>query len=125
LERRGEIGAPGLDLLRCEIAHPVDQSGLQATEAEVEAPAAHRDGEVERLRVSPLRGCLDGGTARIPEAEQPCALVGRLPGSIVERLAARLEATQIANPREERVAAAGDQAEEGRFERLRLEVVGR
>ena len=46
------------------------------------------------------------------------------PGGVVERLAEQLVAAVVAHAGEQGVAAAGDQAEEGRLQRLGLEEVG-
>jgi hypothetical protein len=51
-------------------------------------------------------------------------LVEGLAGGVVERLAERLVALVLAHARQQRVAAAGDQAEKRRLQRLGLEEVG-
>ncbi len=59
------------------------------------------------------------GAARVAEPQQPRALVERLAGGVVERLAEHFViGAGIAHAREQGVAAARDQAEERRLERL-------
>src|SRR6202012_2632172 len=67
---------------------------------------------------------LDRRAARIAEVEQAGGLVGGLAGGVVEGLAENLVALGGADRGRQGVAAGGDEAEEGRLERLRLEEVG-
>ena len=56
--------------------------------------------------------------ARVAEPEQPGSLVERLAGGVVERLAEdRVARGRVVDPRDERVPAARDQAEERRLDR--------
>ena len=82
----GQIGPPAVGLLP-EIAHLVEQGGLQPREREVEAGQPSSGWELERVRVAVASQPLERGAARIAEAEQPRALVERLAGGVVERLA--------------------------------------
>ena len=125
LEGGGEVGPPALGLLRPEIADLVDQRRLQSAEAEVEAAFAHRHREVERLWIASLGRPLDRRSAWIAEAEEPSALVEGLACRVVQGLTDHLEARWIANAREQGVAAARDQAEERRLDRVGLEEVRR
>jgi hypothetical protein len=59
-----------------------------------------------------------GNRNGIAEAEQPRALVERLAGRVVERLAQQLVAVMVLDATEQRVAAARDQRHERRLERL-------
>ena len=79
--RRGRRGGARASL--AQVAHPVEQRGLEPAEAEVElARSAAR--EVERVRVALARQPVDLRAARIAEAEQARALVERLAGGVVE-----------------------------------------
>src|SRR6201999_590292 len=78
----------------------------------------------DRFRVAAFRLFLDQRAAGIAETEQARRLVEGLTGGVVEGLAEDLVAAVVADRGEQGVAAGGDQAEEGRLERLRLEKVG-
>src|ERR687887_156502 len=121
LVARGEIGAAPLELLRREVADRVEERRLQAGEGEVEAGHA-RDGERVRLRVALAREPVERAAARVAEPEQPRALVEGLAGRVVDRRSDAAEAGALPDVEKERVAAAREQAEEGRLQRLRLEV---
>src|SRR6185312_11455622 len=77
----------------------------------------------EGFRVAALGLLLDQRTTWVAEAEQPGGLVEGLAGGVVERLAEDLVRVVVADRGEQGVPAGGDQAEEGRLERLRLEEV--
>ena len=125
LKAGGEVGAALRNPLRAELAAAVDQRRLQAAEAEVKARiAGHRHRHLEGIGI-PCRGeLLQRRAARVTEPQQPRDLVEGLAGGVVERLAEHLVPGVVADPRQQRVAAAGDEAEEGRLERLGLEEVG-
>ena len=75
------------------------------------------------MRVAFARDAVDLRTTGIAEAEEPCSLVERLPGRVVEGRAEESGfATAILHVEEQRVATARQQAEEGRLDRIRLEV---
>src|SRR6201999_3387562 len=78
----------------------------------------------DRFRVAAFRLFLDQRAAGIAETEQARRLVEGLAGGVVEGLAEQLVALVVADRGEQGVAAGGDEAEEGRLERLRLEEVG-
>ena len=122
---RGEVGAALGRPLLAEVADLVEQRGLQAGEGEVQAGDAARDREGEGVRVALLRQPLERRAAGVRQAEQPRALVEGLAGGVVERRAEDREAVVVLDAREERVAAAGDQAQERRLERLGGEEVRR
>src|SRR5262249_38546758 len=119
----GKGCAAALRVGRTEIADLVDQCGLHPAEGEVQPSLTHCLREVERLRISIPRRSLDRGATGISQAEQPGALVEGLAGGIVDGLAENLEAGWLANPGQQRVAPARDQAEKGWLDRIRLEVV--
>src|SRR4029079_8400993 len=103
------------DLGGFEVPDLVDERRLQPAEAEVEARVlAHRDRKLERFRVAALGRLLNRRPARIAEPEQAGSLVEGLAGRIVERFPQGLERSPLPDPGEQRVAAACDQAEEGR-----------
>ena len=121
----GEVGPALLDALRAEVPAEVDERRLQAAEAEVEAGVAgHRDRQLEGLGVAVRGQPFERRAARVAEAEQAGDLVEGLAGGVVERVPEDLVAGVVADRGQHRVAAAGDQAEEGRLERLGLEEVG-
>src|SRR4029453_11505973 len=106
-------------------------------EAEIEAPLAHRDREIERLGIASLGRLLDRGAARIAQAEQPRSLVEGLASRVVHGLAEDIErrllsfasAAALGSPvvphaSEQGVAAARNQTDEGRLERIGLQEVG-
>src|SRR5581483_3721917 len=70
LVRRGEVGAPRLELRLVEVAHGVEQRRLETGEGEVEAGDA-RDREVVRGRIAVPREAVDLPAAGIAEPEQP------------------------------------------------------
>ena len=78
------------------------------------------------MRVAHAGNAVELGAARVAEPEQARALVEGLARGIVERAA---EHARLARHRlyieQQRVAAAGQQAEKRRLERVRLEVEGR
>ena len=113
LVRGREVGAPSLELLVPEVAHLVEERRLEAREREVEpGHPGHR--EVERLGIALLRKAVDRGPARVAEPEQARALVERFAGRVVERRAEDVEPGVVLHVEQERVAAAREQAEEGR-----------
>ncbi len=125
LEGGGEVGPPLGHALLAELAAAVDERRLQPAEAEIEAGVAgHRDRHLERGRVALLGQLLQRRPARVAEPEQPRRLVEGLAGGVIEGLAQDLVAPVVPHPRQQGVPAAGDEAEEGRLERLRLEEVG-
>ena len=89
-------------------------------EKEKSSPGTRATGNVERLRVALAREPVDRGAARVAEAEQARALVERLAGGVVERRAERRRnAAVVPHVEQQRVAAAREQAEERRLERVR------
>src|SRR6202012_4924770 len=125
LEGGGEVGAARYDAVVAELPAAGDERRLQAGEGEVEAGVAlHRARHLEGFRVSPFGLLLDQRAARVAEAEQARRLVEGLAGGVVEGLAEQLVALVVADRGEQGVAAGGDEAEERRLERLRLEEVG-
>jgi hypothetical protein len=104
-----------------EVAHLVEKRRLQPGEREVEAGHA-RHGESVGLRVASVCQAVEGGAARVAEAEQSRALVESLTRRVVEGRADRSVARVILDVEKDRMAAAGEQAEEGRFDRVGLEV---
>src|SRR5207245_6105934 len=84
LVARGEVGAAAPQLLRRQLAHHVQQCGLQSREREVE-PGNTCDRKGVRGRVALAREPVDRGAAGIAEPEQPCALVECLTRRVVER----------------------------------------
>jgi hypothetical protein len=121
LVARGEIRTPSLQLARVEVAHRVEQSRLHAREGEVETADA-RDREVVGLGVALPCEPIDRRTARVAEAEQAAALVEGLACRVVEGRAEASSLGVIVDVEEERMAAARQQAEERRLERIRLQV---
>ena len=99
-----------------EVAHLVEQRGLHAREREVQPVEAARDREGERLRVAVAGELLERRAAGERQAEQARALVERLAGGVVERAAEDVEGRVVLDAREQRVAAAGEQADERRLE---------
>ncbi len=91
--------------------------GLEPAEAEVVRLAQPGAREDHVAGDGGLRRTLDGGTARIPETEQPADLVERLAGRIVDGLAEQPEVAVVAHLDEERVPAGHDQGDdrEGRL----------
>jgi hypothetical protein len=106
-----------------QVAHLVEQRGLQPGEREVQAGDALAGREGEGLRVALAGELLERRTAGERQAEQPRTLVERLSGGVVERLAQDGEAVAVLDAREEGVPAAGHQAQERRGERLRCAVL--
>ena len=91
-------------------------------ENEKSSPGHARDGERERLGVALAREPVDLGAAGVAEPEQPRALVERLADGVVDRAAGHGERAARADVEQQRVAAAREQAEERRLERVGLEV---
>ncbi len=121
----GEVGCAPLRLLLPQVAHRVEQRRFQAGEGEVQAGHARGDREREGGRVA-VRGELrQRRAARIAEAEQPCALVERLAGGVVERAAQHRVAAVVGDAGQQRVAAGRDQARERRLHRLGRQEVRR
>src|SRR5919198_2649255 len=110
LVARGEIGAPPLELGGREVADGVEKCRLQPREGEVESRDA-RDREGVGLRIALAREPVEGGAARIAEAEEACALVEGLAGGVVDRRPDPAEAAVLAHVEKQRVAAAREQAE--------------
>ena len=106
LVARGEVGGAARGLLLPEVADLVEQRGLQAREREVQPghPRGRREGERGRVAVRGELG--QRRPAGVAEAEQPRALVERLAGRVVERLAERRVAGVVGHPRQQRVPAA-------------------
>ena len=104
-----------------EVAHGVDERGLQPAEAEVErVGAAHADREVERRGIALAREPVDLGAAR--ESRGPCrrAALSSASPAASSRVEPELPvAVVVLDRREQRVAAAGDQAQERRVDRIR------
>src|SRR5438105_1334124 len=121
LVARGEVGAAPLELVGREVANGVEERRLQAGEGEVEARDA-RNGERVGLRIALVRETVERGAAGVAEAEQPRALVEGLARRVVDGRPDAAEAVPLAHVEEQRVPAAREQAQEGRLERLRLEV---
>jgi hypothetical protein len=120
----GEVRGPGPGLALAQVAGLVEQGGLEPGEREVEVRDPGGGGEREGGRIA-LRGELrQGGTAGVAEAEQTGALVERLAGGIVERLAQERVAAVVVDLRQQGVAAGRDQAHERRLDRVGLEEVG-
>ena len=125
LEARREVGAALLDPLGAEVAAEVDQRRLQAAEAEVEPGVAAIATGISNASGSPSAASRSSaGPPGIAEPEHARDLVEGLAGGVVEGLAEHLVAVVVAHRGEQGVAAAGDQAEERRLERLGLEEVG-
>ena len=91
-------------------------------ENEKSRPSHTRDREPERLRIAVLREPVDRGAARVAEPEEPRALVERLARRVVERRPEPLRPAALAHGEQERVTAAGEQAEERRLDGIRPEV---
>ena len=89
----GEVGAPLRERFVVQVAHGVEERGLDPREGEVE-PGHARDRERERLGVAHAGEGVDRGAARVAEAEQPRALVERLAGCVVERRPEPLRTTR-------------------------------
>ena len=121
LVRRREVGPAGLGVDRAEIAHGIEQRGLQPGEREVETGHA-RNREVERGRVPVLREPVDRRTARIAEPEESSSLVERLARCVVESRAEPLGAAALVHGEEQRVPPAREQARERRLDGRGLEV---
>ena len=125
LVRGGEVGALALAQV-AGLAEGVEQRGLHPREREVTGGAAlEPDREAVGGGVAPARQALQRGAARVAEAEQPRALVDGLPRRVVDRLAERPGAGVVGHQVQAGVAARGDQADEGRVERHRLQPDGR
>ena len=90
-------------------------------ENEKSRPGTRATGKSKASGSPSLRQAVDRRAAGIAEAEQPRALVERLAGRVVERRAEHVEPGVILDVEEERVAAACEQAEEGRLDRVGLE----
>src|SRR5581483_2701557 len=90
----GEIRPPRLELVGRQRPDGVQKGGLDAGEREVETRHL-RDREVEGVRVALAREEVDRRAARIAEAQQPCPLVERLPGGVVQRGADDAEAAPV------------------------------
>src|SRR3954471_11590837 len=97
LVARRQVGGEARGLLLPELAHLVEQRGLQAREREVEPGDPRCGRELERARVAGRRELRERRAARIAESEQPRALVERLAGRVVERLPHRLVAPVVAD----------------------------
>ena len=82
-----EVGGAPPRLLLPQVAHRVEQRGLQAREGEVEARDPRGGRERERRRVARLGELRQRRAARVGQPEQPRALVERLAGGVVERRA--------------------------------------
>ena len=74
--------------------------------------------EVERLGVALARQAVDRRAARIAESQQTSALVERLAGRVVERLAEHLVGGGVVDARDEGVPSARHEAEVGRLDRV-------
>ena len=105
LVRRRKIRPSRRKLGLGEVAHRVEQRGLQPREGQVEAGNA-RDRERERVGVALPREMVDLRPARVAEPEQPGALVERLAGGVVERRAEHVVARPVTHRQDQRVAAA-------------------
>ena len=117
LVRGRQIGAALGEARLAEVAHGVEECGLDAGEREVEARhARHR--KPERLRIALPGQRVDLGAAGVRQPEEPRTLVERLAGGVVERRAEPLERPVPPDGQQERVAAAREQADEGRLEGL-------
>ena len=81
-----------------------------------------RDGERERLGVARSSETVERDAARVAEAEEPRPLVERLTGRVVEGRAEPLRAAALSDEEQERMAAAREQADERRLERVVAEV---
>ncbi len=113
--------------VRAEVAHLVDERRLQPAEAEVErVAAAHPEREVERARVALAREAVDRGSARDSRGPSGARALSSASPAASSRVAPSSRSRRgRSTRREERVAAARDQAQEGRLDRLRLEEVRR
>ena len=121
LIRRREIRPSRRELGLGEVAHRVEQRRLEPREGQIVARNA-RDGERERLGVALARETVDLRPARVAEPEQPGALVERLAGGVVERRAEHVVSRPVTHRQDQRVAAAREQAREGRLERVGCEI---
>ena len=117
-----------------ELAHQIENSGLQAGEAEIEAVLAtdgqdggqgrclrvrlelcpptrpcERAGELETAGIPGLCGRLNGRAARIAQLQESRHLVERFPGGIVQGRAQEPVATMILHQHEFGMAAGNDQ----------------
>ena len=109
------------------LAHVVDDRRLQPAEARSRArrPCIAR-GNADRLRVAVERRPIDRRTARVAEVEEPCDLVERLAGGVVDRLAEQPVPAVVLHLDEHRVPArhqqhdaAGTRASDPRARRRR------
>ena len=120
----GEVGGAALRLLgpRSRVAY---SSAVFSPAKEKSRPPTLAAVGNSKAAGSPSRGQLrQRRPARVAEAEQPRALVERLAGGVVERAAEPLEAAVLGHAGQQRVAAGGEQAQERRLDRVRLQVVG-
>src|SRR5438270_2996316 len=115
LVRRGEIGPASVEPVRGQVAGRIQQRSLQPGEGEVATWNA-RDRKVVRRWVAVPREPVDLATARVAEAEQPRALVERLPGRVVERRPEHVLVVVPAHVEEQRVTAAREEAQKRRLE---------
>src|SRR5207249_4102626 len=104
---------PRLELVGREVPDRVEERGLHAREGEVE-PRDVRDREGERLRIALAREAVERAAAGVAEPEEARALVEGLARRVVDRRPETREASVVTHVEEERVAAAREQAEEGR-----------
>src|SRR3954451_1898695 len=98
---RRKVGAAASGLVLPEVAHLVEQRGLQPGEREVQPADLLRDREREGGRISVARELLERWAAGERKAEQPCALADRLACRIVQRLPQLLVAVMAADIGEE------------------------
>ena len=113
--------APCLELRLGEVAHGVEQGGLEAREREVE-PRDACHWERKGVGVTLSRESIELRASRVAEPEQPRPLVERLARGIVEGRAEDLEARPVANVEQERVPSTREQARERRLEGIGSEV---
>ena len=95
------------------LSHVVDHGGLEPGEGEVVALAEHRPGEPDRGGIAIGGEAVDGGAARIAEAEEAGNLVEGLAGGVVDGLAEHLVAAVVLHDDEQRVAARHDERRRG------------
>ena len=108
---RGEIGPAIGEPVLAQIAHRVEQRGLDAREREVETGDAG-NGEPESLGIALAGKRIDLGPTRIRQAEQSGALVERLARGVVERGAETIERAALVNGQEQGVPPARKEADE-------------
>jgi hypothetical protein len=117
LERRRNILRRHVGVL----ADVVDDCGLEPAEREVVSLVHDRSREPDRFGITVECSTVDRRSARIAEIEEPCHLVERLSGGVVDRLADEAVAAVILHLDEHRVTARHQQHEQRELERRILQ----